>query len=330
MSPSGDGTKDLDTSNPWPIARPQPVLTKENTIRNINHNNNNLLRRASLAETKCSTKKDPMLTVVLKTANDDDKKPPLSSPSPQQCNLPDVLPVNAKASPTRSHLILNNDVEKPPERLSPNKSPPIISLQRSPSLNSPPRNSPVLDARNRDSPRIRESPRSRESPPKIIRKSSINSPNISPIHSPRITSSPSQTSTISTSPSSLKFTSDSPRLSLSPPSSPIKSPIKNTFESSGDSVEKSLPTTCDHPKVIEGLQLIQRTEVTLRVNTCTIDAASQTEKELLPSTPLPTRRKLQEEIDCERLSQDLANHLSPSDRLKCILGKFTFIFISRT
>lgn len=70
----------------------------------------------------------------------------------------------------------------------------------------------------------------------------------------------------------------------------------------------------------EGLQLIQRTEVTLRINTTTSDAASQTEREEL-ATPLPTRRKFQEEIDCEKLSQDLVNYLSPSDRLKGILGK---------
>lgn len=67
--------------------------------------------------------------------------------------------------------------------------------------------------------------------------------------------------------------------------------------------------------------MIQRTEVILRVNPCTIDASSQTEKEELPPTPLPTRKKLQEEIDCEKLSQDFINHLPTSDRLKGLLGK---------
>lgn len=58
----------------------------------------------------------------------------------------------------------------------------------------------------------------------------------------------------------------------------------------------------------------------LRVNTSTTDAASQTEKEELLPTPLPTRRKLQEEIECEKLSEDFVNHLPTSDRLKELLG----------
>lgn len=293
MSPSGDGAKDLD-ANPWPIARPQPVLAKDNTIRN-NINNNNLLRRASLAESKCSSK-DPLLTMVLKPC-DEEKK--------QQCNLPDVLPVNAKAktSPTRSHFILNGDKSVlDRERFSP----PKITIQRSPSVNSPPRNSPVLDGRHRTD---RDSPRSkiRESPPnsKAIRSSPIKT---SPTNSPRISL---QSSPLLPSPLQI-----SPRLAYSPPTSPAKSPIKINFETNNEIANKSLSP---EPKVIEGLQLIQRTEITLRVNTCTIDAASQTEKEELPCTPLPMRKKLQEEIECERLSQDLASHLSPSDRLKGIL-----------
>lgn len=77
--------------------------------------------------------------------------------------------------------------------------------------------------------------------------------------------------------------------------------------------------------MIEGLQLIQRTEVVLRVNPCTIDASSQTDKEELPPTPLPTRKKLQEEIECEKLSQDFVSQLPTSDRLKGILGKFLLL-----
>lgn len=72
--------------------------------------------------------------------------------------------------------------------------------------------------------------------------------------------------------------------------------------------------------MIEGLQLIQRTEVILRVNTSTTDASSQTEKEELPPTPLPFRKKLQEEIECEKLSEEFVNHLPTSDRLKGLLG----------
>lgn len=70
--------------------------------------------------------------------------------------------------------------------------------------------------------------------------------------------------------------------------------------------------------------MIQRTEVVLRVNTTTSDASSQTDKDELPPTPLPTRKKLQEEIDCEKLSQDFVNHLPTSDRLKDLLGKINF------
>lgn len=67
--------------------------------------------------------------------------------------------------------------------------------------------------------------------------------------------------------------------------------------------------------------MIQRTEVILRVNTSTTDASSQTEKDELFSTPLPTRKKLQEEIECEKLSEDFVSQLHPSDRLKGLLGK---------
>lgn len=67
--------------------------------------------------------------------------------------------------------------------------------------------------------------------------------------------------------------------------------------------------------------MIQRTEVVLRVNATTSDASSQTEKEELPPTPLPTRRKLQEEIECEKLSQDFVNQFPAADRLKGLLGK---------
>ena len=44
----------------------------------------------------------------------------------------------------------------------------------------------------------------------------------------------------------------------------------------------------------------------------------------IPENKLPARKKFQEEIDCETLSQDLINHLSSSDRLKRILSKLIF------
>jgi hypothetical protein len=77
------------------------------------------------------------------------------------------------------------------------------------------------------------------------------------------------------------------------------------------------------PQVMESLQLVQRSEVILRVNAATSDAASQTESEKemseVAASPL-TRQKLQEEIECERLSLDLASHLPPSDKLQGLLG----------
>ncbi|KAL1517094.1 hypothetical protein ABEB36_000902 [Hypothenemus hampei] len=126
--------------------------------------------------------------------------------------------------------------------------------------------------------------------------------------------------------------------STSPPSSPSRSspfiPLRTTALSTSPSyttastptpkeppfIKPSLsPIKLESPKVVEGLQMIQRTEVVLRVNTSTSDASSQTEKDELPPTPLPTRKKLQEEIDCEKLSRDFINHLPTSDRLKDLL-----------
>jgi hypothetical protein len=79
---------------------------------------------------------------------------------------------------------------------------------------------------------------------------------------------------------------------------------------------------------------VQRTEVVLRVNAPTNDVASQTEmpEELVaerryrdeePESLAKPRKKLQEEIECEELSRDLANQLGPNDKLLPILGKCT-------
>lgn len=73
--------------------------------------------------------------------------------------------------------------------------------------------------------------------------------------------------------------------------------------------------------------MLQRTEVVLRVNTATSDAASQTD--MLDQTELeapaktqeipPSRKKLPEEIECEELGKDLASQLSPNDKLVPLL-----------
>lgn len=85
---------------------------------------------------------------------------------------------------------------------------------------------------------------------------------------------------------------------------------------------------------IEGLTLLQRTEVVLRVNTATSDVASQTD---IPETTeiesssvkireiLLCRKKLPEEIECEELGRDLASQLNPNDKLVPLLGKFICI-----
>ncbi|XP_018393730.1 PREDICTED: uncharacterized protein LOC108772657 [Cyphomyrmex costatus] len=105
-------------------------------------------------------------------------------------------------------------------------------------------------------------------------------------------------------------------------SSPRNSPVEE---------DKSSPRSslCVSPQPgIEGLTLVQRTEVVLRVNAATSDAASQTD--ILEDTeqdctnkiqrPLPeSRKKLPEEIECEELSKDLASQLSPNDKLVPIL-----------
>lgn len=65
-----------------------------------------------------------------------------------------------------------------------------------------------------------------------------------------------------------------------------------------------------------------------------MDVASQTEaldeeepaKEVTENTLIAEpRRKLPEEIECEKLSRDLASQLGPNDKLVTILGLYLFI-----
>ena len=95
-----------------------------------------------------------------------------------------------------------------------------------------------------------------------------------------------------------------------------------------------LSPTAQHrikPQVMESLQLVQRSEVILRVNAATSDAASQTEseREVLEVVSPLVRQKLQEEIECEKLSLDLASHLPPSDKLQGLLGMNLSLFSIR-
>ncbi|KAG5325040.1 SHRM2 protein, partial [Pseudoatta argentina] len=105
-------------------------------------------------------------------------------------------------------------------------------------------------------------------------------------------------------------------------SSPRNSPVEEDKLSPRSSL-------CVSPQPgIEGLTLVQRTEVVLRVNATTSDAASQTdiledmEQDCVNKIqrPLPeSRKKLPEEIECEELSKDLASQLSSNDKLVPIL-----------
>ncbi|XP_021936810.1 uncharacterized protein LOC110838176 isoform X3 [Zootermopsis nevadensis] len=91
------------------------------------------------------------------------------------------------------------------------------------------------------------------------------------------------------------------------------------------SLDPCLPPTAQQrisPRAMESLQLVQRSEVVLRVNAATSDAASQTEseREMVDVVVSPLiRQKLQEEIECERLSLDLVSHLPPTDKLQGLL-----------
>jgi protein Shroom len=99
------------------------------------------------------------------------------------------------------------------------------------------------------------------------------------------------------------------------------------------SIDTCLPPAVQQrisPQVMESLQLVQRSEVVLRVNAATSDAASQTEseREMMDVVVSPLiRQKLQEEIECEQLSLDLASHLPPSDKLQGLLGTYCFMYI---
>lgn len=113
------------------------------------------------------------------------------------------------------------------------------------------------------------------------------------------------------------------------------SKASSSSSSRNSPVEEAKPSRSASPCVspqpgIEGLTLVQRTEVVLRVNAATSDAASQTDN-LEPAEPEACtksqellslcRKKLPEEIECEELGRDLASQLSPNDKLVPLLGE---------
>lgn len=183
------------------------------------------------------------------------------------------------------------------------------------------------------SPKFVESP-SRTTPPTVTTGTTT-----TPFESltDRKVSSPTQTD------QSWDRKSRSSSSSSSAPSSPTRtSPTEKS--SSSTSSKRASPCVSPQPGVIEALTLVQRTEVVLRVNAPTNDVASQTEEPAVLLGVNPTaekeverhrpeeeteslakpRKKLQEEIECEELSRDLANQLGPDDKLLPILGEYFY------
>lgn len=104
--------------------------------------------------------------------------------------------------------------------------------------------------------------------------------------------------------------------------------VSTSTEESVNVSEASITLTENERTLEEPLRLVQRSEVTLQVNVPTSDTACQTDAVSipLPACPSPpmSRHKLNDELEVEQLSRDLASQLSPSHRLQGILGKFTF------
>ncbi|KAF5278961.1 hypothetical protein FQA39_LY05639 [Lamprigera yunnana] len=304
MSPNGQPL------NQEPIVEPPKVISRDTkwpsnrgskeTI--LQNNNTNLIRRVSMNEK--SNKNNSILSLRSET-KDEYKK--------NQVVLPDVLPVKEKIMPYRTQYPIR------PTQLSSENPINFKKLRSPPKYESPPSSPSKSPSRNSPFTPLRSTLLS--SPPKAsiiedsLRISPVSSSSATPtttaphqvtLPSPAKISSPTRTSPMIS-------TGTNTPLQISPSSSP------KIYFTSYPSPPESPKNKEEHPPVIEGLQMIQRTEVILRVNVCTADATSQTEKEELPPTPLPTRRKLQEEIECEKLTQDLIKQLSPTDRLKDIL-----------
>lgn len=321
-----------------------PNKTKKEVQKNNNNNNSSIFRRVSMNEKPNKSKSFKC------DENEDLKKANLV--------LPDVLPVNALTN--RSHygrtsypFATSEDGDN--MRKSPPKTPPS-SPPKSPSRGSPfaplkttnlssttsfidrlsTPSLPVTRTRNTPVPVSSASTPLRVNTFTSVETSSPMTNDAPKPDSPKLSPLSTKTTSVSTSPASPRLPSPPIKQQLSP-SSPIRSsPLRLSTSSSSSSSPLQIPSlnnTTDSPPaspkksegcppVIEGLQMIQRTEVILRVNTTTSDAASQTEKEELPPTPLPSRRKLQEEIECDLLSEDIISHLSSSDKLKDILGMF--------
>lgn len=333
-----------------PSGQTLPTNENQRNKEQLRNNNNNptILRRASLAE-KCPKKDAFIQNDNPKKCNLPDVLPINATVSSRSIYDKDKLSYSPPNSPkllSPLNYPIQKSISTENNRLTPKLTPENYPIQKSFSNDSmkspvyinPP--SPVkIDSPN---PKSSENPHiymnSPENSPKYINRSLpvtcealptyINPPSptrydgtiiqaVNPLYmNPPYINPPSVKTEADTRPQKSDASSQSNEVDLNKlnetdiyANSLVRS---DSFTSQRDSF------SCD--PAFEGLQLIQRTEVTLRVNTMTSDAASQTEREE-PQTPVPTRRKLQEEIECEKLSQDLVSYLSPSDRLKGILGE---------
>lgn len=214
-----------------------------------------------------------------------------------------------KTTNNNSHVFRRSSMSEKPQKTPPPIEEKEEKLKKSPVLALPdvlPVNAKMLSESKKLTPP--------SSPTKMPTRSS-------PFAPIRTLNPPLLASFITSSPVKTNESPPSPKIkpSLSP-TSPIKlSPLRGVSPNVPSSPLSPKKSGDECPKVVEGLQLIQRTEVVLRVNTTTTDAAIQTEKDELPLTPMETRKKLQEEIECDKLTEEFVNHLPTSDRLKEIL-----------
>ncbi|XP_024944038.1 serine/arginine repetitive matrix protein 2 isoform X2 [Cephus cinctus] len=263
------------------------------------------------------------------------EKPPPPTTSPPRTPEPErrESPVTKTgAVPRRSGSCSSSSSGRSTElRTSPSTLPTRSSPRSSP-LNSPTRTDPRLPEGSNPIELISISSRRKVSGLTQTDTSSLDRMSSSGSSSPTYTkSSQTSESEISTKKFEATFSRTS-RTSISPvstisksSSSPRTTPVDPIL------IEDKSTTTspCVSPQPgIEGLTLVQRTEVVLRVNAATSDAASQTEvlseenalkKKTTPDPTPEPRKKLPEEIECEELSRDLASQLNPNDKLVSIL-----------
>ncbi|CAH1159027.1 unnamed protein product [Phyllotreta striolata] len=282
--------------------------------------NNSILRRASMNDKnidKCDDKEDLKKSMV----------------------LPDVLPVNVKLMGPRSQYNrppqLSLDSESVITPKSPVKSPPSSPPK------SPSRTSPFTPLRTISTSNLVTSTSIATLPAARFSISSIGSTNStrtlpatlpktnqSPIKDAKATPTPPDSPRRLTPPTPKSPRRDSPPIkpSLSPSSTTKLTPVKTCSPSHSTPLTlPSSPLSASSPFSTGSSMNAHSTpepaqKVTEAVrNSSTTDAASQTERDDLPPTPLPTRKKLKEEIECEKLAEDLVDHLPSSDRLKGLL-----------